>query len=124
MLVHTFWIIGYPGETREEMQKTIDFAMNSGADSYSFAILSPLPGTPVYRNVVKNNLWWPDRTLDDMLFRSSLVKVDGFNGPDEFEQFVNETNKKANLLLKHKDPERFSYKYGKDATESALVKQT
>ena len=27
MLVHTFWILGYPGETYEEMQKTIDFAM-------------------------------------------------------------------------------------------------
>ena len=59
-----------------------------------------------------------------MLFRSSLVKVDGFSGPDEFEKFVNETNKKANLLLKTKDPERFEYKYGKNSTESALIKQT
>ena len=43
---------------------------------------------------------------------------------DEFEKFVNETNKKANLLLKTKDPERFEYKYGKNSTESALIKQT
>ena len=28
MLVHTFWILGYPGETYEEMQKTIDFENN------------------------------------------------------------------------------------------------
>ena len=89
MLVHTFWIIGYPGETYQEMQRTINFAMNSGADSFSFAILSPLPGTPIYRKVIKENLWWEGRTLDDMLFRSSLVKVDGFTGPDEFENFVN-----------------------------------
>ena len=53
MLVHTFWIIGYPGETYEEIQKTVDFAMNSGADSFSFAILSPLPGTPIYREIIK-----------------------------------------------------------------------
>ena len=124
MLVHTFWIIGYPGETYEEIQRTIDFAMNSGADSFSFAILSPLPGTPIYRKIIKENLWWDGRNLDDMLFRSSLVKVDGFSGPDEFEKFVNETNKKANLLLKTKDPERFEYKYGKNSTESALIKQT
>ena len=124
MLVHTFWILGYPGETYEEIQQTIDFAMNSGADSFSFAILSPLPGTPIYRKVIKDNLWWPGRNLDDMLFRSSLVKVDGFNGPDEFENYVNEANKKANLILKHKDPKRFEYKYGKDSEESALVKQT
>ena len=124
MLVHTFWVIGYPGETYEEIQETVRFAMNSGADSFSFAILSPLPGTPIYRKVIKENLWWQGRNLDDMLFRSSLVKVEGFNGPDEFEKFVNETNKKANLLLKEKDPKRFEYKYGKDSDESALVKQT
>ena len=124
LLVHTFWILGYPGETYEEMQQTIDVAMNSGADSFSFAILSPLPGTPIYRKVIKENLWWKGRSLDDMLFRSSLVKVDGFNGPDEFENFVNEANKKANLLLKTNDPKRFEYKYGKNSTESALVKQT
>ncbi len=124
MLVHTFWIIGYPGETYEEIQKTIDFAMNSGADSFSFAILSPLPGTPIYRKVIKENLWWPGRTLDDMLFRSSLVKVDGFRGPDEFEAYVNEANQKANLMLKTNDPKRFEYKYGKNSEASALVKQT
>jgi len=124
MLVHTFWIVGYPGETFEEIQKTIDFAMNSGADSFSFAILSPLPGTPIYRKIIKENLWWKGRSLDDMLFRSSLVKVDGFSNPDEFEKFVNEANKKANLLLKTKDPKRFEYKYGKNSKESALVKQT
>tara|TARA_Y100000389_G_scaffold188076_1_gene210191 strand:- start:15628 stop:17142 length:1515 start_codon:yes stop_codon:yes gene_type:complete len=124
MLVHTFWIIGYPGETYEEIQKTVDFAMNSGADSFSFAILSPLPGTPIYRKVIKENLWWGGRTLDDMLFRSSLVKVDGFTGPDEFEKFVNEANQKANLMLKTKDPKRFEYKYGKNSEANALVKQT
>ena len=124
MLVHTFWIIGYPGETYEEIQKTIDFKMNSGADSFSFAILSPLPGTPIYRKVIKENLWWGGRTLDDMLFRSSLVKVDGFTGPDEFENFVNEANQKANLMLKTKDPKRFEYKYGRDSEANALVKQT
>ena len=30
MLVHTFWILGFPGETYEEMQRTIKFAFNSG----------------------------------------------------------------------------------------------
>ena len=92
--------------------------------SFSFAILSPLPGTPIYRKVISENLWWGGRSLDDMLFRSSLVKVDGFSGPDEFEKFVNDANVKANLLLKQNDPKRFEYKYGKESSEAALVKQT
>ena len=124
MLVHTFWILGYPGETYEEMQKTIDFAMNSGADSFSFSILSPLPGTPIYRKVHDENLWWGGRGIDDILWRSSLIKVDGFDNPLEFEKFVSEANTKANLLLEKNNPERFKYKYGEDADQSSFVKQT
>ena len=67
MLVHTFWILGYPGETYEEIQNTVNFAMNSGADSFGFAILNPLPGTPIYRQVMKQGLWWNGRTMDDMM---------------------------------------------------------
>ncbi len=118
MLVHTFWILGYPGETYEEIQNTVNFAMNSGADSFGFAILNPLPGTPIYRQVMKQQLWWNGRTMDDMMLRSSLIKVDGFSGPEEFEKFVNETNMKANLLLKERDINRFKYKYGKNSEET------
>ena len=125
MLVHTYWILGYPGETFEEMQQTIDFAMNSGADSFTFSILSPLPGTPIYRQVVNENLWWSGRGLDDVILqRESLIKVDGFDNPYEFESFVRETNKKANLLLQQNNPERFKYKYGADADEKSLIKQS
>ena len=99
--------------------------MNCGADSFSFAILSPLPGTPIYRDVLKKNLWWDSNTsLKDILYRSSLIKVDGFNNSDEFEKFVNEATLKANSMLKTNDPKRFAYKYGKNAENSALVKQT
>jgi len=124
MFVHTFWILGYPGESYEEMQQTVDFAMNSGADSFSFAILSPLPGTSIFNDVEKNDLWWPGRTVKDLMYRSSLVKVDGFNSPDEFEKFVNEANVKSNKLLKKNDPKRFQMKYGTDTDERTLVKQT
>ena len=121
MLVHTYWILGYPGETYEEIQKTIDFAYNSGADSFSFSNLQPLPGTPIYRKVMKENLWWPNRSLNDMLLRSSLIKVDGFNSPEEFEKFTDEVNRKGNLILKEKDPARFQLKYG--ANDTSLVHQ-
>ena len=119
MLVHTFWILGYPGETYEEMQKTIDFAMSSGADSFTFSVLTPLSGTPIYRKVLKENLWWDGRENQNT-FRSSLIKVDGFNNADEFEKFVNEANVKANMLLK-KNPNRFEYKYGKRTEAKKLL---
>jgi anaerobic magnesium-protoporphyrin IX monomethyl ester cyclase len=124
MFVHTFWILGTPGETYEDIAATVDFALDSGADSYSFSILSPLPGTPIYRRVVRDNLWWPGRGIDDLLFRSSLIQVDGFTSPDEFERFVYETNVRANRQLQERDPVRFQQKYGAVTDERALIKQT
>ena len=124
MQVHTYWILGFPGETYEEVQKTVDFAMKSGADSYSFSCLQPLPGTRMYRQAMKENLWWPGRSLETMTFRSSLVKVDGFDTPQQFEKFVDEANIKANLLFKEKDPEAFKHKYGANVDHSALIHQT
>lgn len=125
MFVHTFWILGYPGETYEEINKTIEFALSSGADSFTFSILSPLPGTPIYRKILTENLWWDsDTSIDDMIFRSSLIKVDGFNSSHEFEKFVSEANLKANSILKEKDPDRFYLKYGSEVKEASLGKQT
>ena len=107
LIVHTFWIVGYPGETREEMEQTIEFAAASGADTFSLAILTPLPGTPIYRKVVKENLWWDSRRgIKDMVYRNSLVRVDGFDRPDEFERWVEEKNFYLNELLEKNDPAR------------------
>lgn len=124
MFVHTFWILGTPGERYEDIAATVDFALDSGADSYSFSILSPLPGTPIYRQVVRENLWWPGRGIDDLLFRSSLIQVDGFSSADEFERFVYEVNVRANRQLQERDPVRFQKEYGAVTDERMLIKQT
>jgi len=124
MLVHTFWILGFPGETYDEMLSTIDFALESGADSYSFAILSPLPGTSIYRDVVKNNLFWNGTDISDLMYRSSIIKVDGFDCPEDFEKFVTDVNFRANNMLLKNNPERFKRKYGNSATLTDLIKQT
>jgi len=125
LLVHTFWIVGYPGETRDEMEETIEFAKNSGADSYSVAILAPLSGTPIYRQVIKENLWWNENYgLKDILYSNSLIKVDGFDGPKEFEEWVHEKNIYLNKLLAEREPERFKIKYGVGVKAADLGKQT
>lgn len=124
MFVHTFWILGHPGETFEEMEETVRFASICGADSFSFAILSPLPGTPIYREVVQKNLWWPGRSIQELTYRSSLIKVDGFSSSEEFEKYVTEANIRCNKILAEKDPVRFRKKYGSDADERSMIKQT
>lgn len=125
LLVHSFYMVGFPGETREQMEKTIEFAASSGSDSFSLAIFSPLPGTPLLYEVYKKGLWWdPTFSPEKTLFTRSLIKVDGFSCSEEFEKWVEEKNIYLNSLLKIRDPERFAYKYGSKASESHLKHQT
>ena len=80
-----------------------------------------MPGTPIYRKVLKK-IYGGRRNLNNLLYHTSLLKVDGFKGPEEFEKFVNEMNIKANLLIKKNSPERFELKYGKEFRENSLMK--
>jgi radical SAM superfamily enzyme YgiQ (UPF0313 family) len=108
LFVHTFWIVGFPGETYDEMNKTIEIAESCEADSFSLSILSPLPGTPLYYQALKNNLWWDSSfNIGNTLFRNSLLKVDGFKSPEEFELWVDENNIYLNSILEKKDPIRY-----------------
>ena len=108
LFVHSFWIVGFPGESNDEMKKTIEIASESGADSFSLSIFNPLPGTPLYHKVIKENLWWnSNKTIDNMTFRNSLIKVDGFSNDEEFENFVDRNNFYLNNILKSKDLSRY-----------------
>ena len=46
-----------------------------------------------------------------MTMRSLLIKVDGFDNPQELELWVDNLNIKANLLLKENNLVRFFEKY-------------
>ncbi|RCK81517.1 MAG: Bacteriochlorophyllide c C12 methyltransefase BchR [Candidatus Ozemobacter sibiricus] len=48
MRVLLYFQFGLPGETRQSMQETLDFALASQADFVTFGIATPVPGTPFY----------------------------------------------------------------------------
>lgn len=45
ILAHTSYIIGCPGETKESVENTINFAIEMDPDVVQFSIFTPLPGT-------------------------------------------------------------------------------
>ena len=106
LIVHTFWIVGFPGEKFKQMEETVRFAAGSGADSFSLSVLNPLPGTPIYNTVNKNNLWWETPDIHFVSQRNSLIKVDGFDSADQFETWVDEQNFYLNSLLEKHDHTR------------------
>jgi len=102
LLVHTFWVVGLAGETRSEMEQTIKFASTINSDSFSVSILCPLPGSKIYDIVSKDCLWWDNNDIDQMIYRKSLYRVDGFKTAEEFEDWVNKQNallNKGNKIL-------------------------
>lgn len=48
LVVQAFFIIGYPGETREDLDDTIRVATQTGFDFFYLNNFQPLPGTPVF----------------------------------------------------------------------------
>src|SRR3989441_6843808 len=53
---HSTFIIGLPGDKREDILKTIEFSKKLDTDSVQFSIATPFPGTPFYEQA-KQNGW-------------------------------------------------------------------
>jgi hopanoid biosynthesis associated radical SAM protein HpnJ len=55
ILIHGDFIIGLPGETKESIQKTIDFARDLDTDTIQVSIAHAYPGTELYDYAQKNH---------------------------------------------------------------------
>lgn len=77
------FIIGIPGETREMINKTVDFAkkLNLKPHNFCFSLLVPFPGTKLYSMAEQNNLLltndWSKYTLSN-----SVLKIPGFTSEE------------------------------------------
>lgn len=65
LLVHGDFIVGLPGETRESLRRTIDFAKELDVVTIQVSIAHPYPGTEFYDYVKQNNLITVDSMTDE-----------------------------------------------------------
>ena len=56
LVIHGDFIVGLPGETRETIQKTIDFAKRLDTETIQVSIAHALPGTELYHYGAENGL--------------------------------------------------------------------
>ena len=54
-----YLMIGFPTETEEEMQETLDFAIELEPTYYSLSILAPYPGTEIYDDIIRKGIALP-----------------------------------------------------------------
>jgi radical SAM superfamily enzyme YgiQ (UPF0313 family) len=64
--IHADFIIGLPGESRESIETTINFAKELDCETIQVSLAHPYPGTEFYDHVVKNELITLDSMTDEM----------------------------------------------------------
>lgn len=73
-----FFVIGFPGETIEQMRRTVDFALDlerrHGAHPYLLTA-TPLPGTRLYDEVMRNNYLVRELTEEEMAIATQTAGV-------------------------------------------------
>jgi radical SAM superfamily enzyme YgiQ (UPF0313 family) len=74
-----FFIIGYPGETVDEIKRTIDFACKLPLKRANFSTFKPLPGTNAFNNLLKTKqitkIAWNKLTLHSVAWASKEIGV-------------------------------------------------
>lgn len=103
-----FFIIGYPGQTIEDIKNTLDFANSLPLDNRHIHIATPYPGTTLFNNCVKNG-WLTckpeeiySKFVNNKSYQISVIKTSEFT-PEEVMRIRAEDREKA---LERKKNER------------------
>ena len=82
-----FFVIGYPGETTEDIKRTLYYANNLPLDGRHIHIAIPYPGTPLYELCKKEGYLLSEgkKLYKDLLCSNGLIETEEFN-PTTMEQ--------------------------------------
>ena len=87
LTLHLTAMIGYPWENRKDVLGTITFIKGLEPDSVQFSIVTPYPGTELYRQALANNWFAVDATDWDSFDMSNPVLKSGDMSPEEVVEF-------------------------------------
>src|SRR3989338_3673599 len=118
--VHAFFIIGFPGETKEMITNTLKYAEETGFDSVSIHIATPLFGTELYKMCMEQGLFVEDYDHNKNIYKLGNIKTRDF-APEEIQKLAADYTKKINESLKERNPELYAIKYKKTADKEPLV---
>jgi len=111
--IHGFFIVGMPGETKEQIMQTFEFPKKHNFDSASFFIASPIPGSELYEICKKKGFLREGFKVGDTTFKIGNIHTNEFT-PQELEELVRIKTEEINKGLTKRNPELYYKKYGKD----------
>ena len=114
-----FFIFGYPGETPDTMEQTIDYAIDLDPDFANFYPAVPYPGTALYDKCIREGLLRPEAAEDWPRMEYSYYLLEG-KGLDERVVMAAINRAKRRFFLR---PAYIARHFG-DVARLALTKQT
>lgn len=103
----TFFVVGFPGETKEQIQDTFDFANKLNVDNAKFFIATPYPGTELYK--IAHDSGYLDKGFDfhnGLSFTKAQISTPNFTS-NELEAMVAKASLKTQFNFMRRNP--FSY---------------
>ncbi len=79
LLVHGDFIVGLPGETRDSLRRTIDFAKRLDCETIQVSIAHPYPGTEFYNHCETNGLITVDAMTDETGHQLPNIRYPGLD---------------------------------------------
>lgn len=79
------FIVGSPGETREDMMKTYHFIKGSPIDSFGVQVMTPLPGTKIWEMARERNLVDEHMDFDTLYDFNPITYIDNY---DHYKHFL------------------------------------
>jgi len=89
---HGFFMLGFPTETKEEVEMTIDYACSSKLNTAGFFVLQPYPGTDIWNQIREMGIDL-EFNAETMNYFQSNYKVSELT-PDELAQAVKRANRR------------------------------
>lgn len=106
MGIDTFFVVGFPGETKEQIRKTLDFARKLRADNLNITIATPHPGTRLYEICQREKYLGPNFNFRVIRSRRGQISTPEFT-PEEVEKMVSRVNFISRLELFFRNPPTF-----------------
>lgn len=103
--IRAFFVIGFPGETMEELMETVRFMKEVGFNWCAVMIATPIAGSELYEHCKKNGLLASDKE-DDFHFGKCNIKL-SHSTPEEFEKLRYLINLEVNFV------ENYDFKNGR-----------
>ncbi|MHC9541534.1 MAG: radical SAM protein [Vulcanimicrobiota bacterium] len=110
-----YFVVGLPGETLQNMEKTFVFARALSFDAAGIFIATPLPGTELYRLCTEKGYLKKDFSFLRATYARGNIDTPDFTS-DQVEKLVSKNMLEINIGLLIRDPHKFLKKYTKILT--------